>query len=254
MTPSQMDAMVERMLFGQVLPFFGAMMPDRITPTVIETYKEKRLEGGRKINRQINLELLCLQAMLKWGYRNGHCNEPPAKFEHLPYKRKIPDVPTPQEIDRIIDHASDLFHKSLFLALYHAGLRSEEARTLLWKDVNVDNGWMRVNGKGGKVRIVPISTRLAGLLGEHKESSTGPYVWGNIGSFKTAFNAALRRAGLSGITPHHLRHAFFSHGLEGGIDLKSLQDMGGHAKISTTEIYLHTTHKRHAEQVRRVFG
>lgn len=244
----------KRMLYASILPYFGAFMPDRITPQVVEMYKMKRLECGRKINRQINLELLCLSAMLKWGFAQGICNESSGKMNHLPYKRKIPHVPSPTEIAKIIDNASDLFHKSLFLALYHAGLRSAEARALKWTDIDFDAGYMGVNGKGDKNRIVPLSSQLSALLQAHKKESKGVYVWGNIGSFKTAFNASVRRAGLNGVTPHHLRHAFASHGLEGGTDLKSVQDMLGHVSISTTQFYLQTTFKKHQEQVKKVFG
>jgi len=244
----------KRMLFASILPFFGQFMPDRITPQAVETYKQKRLEGGRKIYRQINMELLCLQAMLKWGYGQGLCNDPPQKLSPLPYKRKIPDIPSPAEIYKIIDKSSDTFHKSLFLALYHAGLRSAEARSLRWDDVNIDAGFMSVNGKGDKRRIVPISKMLSELLAEHKKTAGKVFVWDNIKSLKTAFNASVRRAGLVGITPHHLRHAFASHGLEAGTDLKSVQDMLGHASINTTQIYLHTTFKKHKEQIKKVFG
>jgi site-specific recombinase XerD len=244
----------KRMLYASILPYFGAFMPDRITPQIIEAYKTKRLECGRKIHRQINLELLCLSAMLKWGFGQGLCNEVAKKLDPLPYKRKVPHVPSPAEIEKIIESASDLFHKSLFLALYHAGLRAAEARSLQWSDIDFDAGYMGVNGKGDKNRIVPLSSRLAELLKEHRKEAMGLYVWGNIGSFKTAFNASVRRAGLSGITPHHLRHAFASHGLEGGTDLKSVQDMLGHSSISTTQIYLHTTFRKHQEQVKKVFG
>jgi len=175
-------------------------------------------------------------------------------------------------VAKIVSNASDVFHKSLFLSLYHAGLRSAEARALKWEDIDFDLGFLLVvNGKGGKDRIVPLSTMLSEYLWGHygcpiffmvhpecnqekKKVERGLYVWGNIGSFKVAFNAAVRRAGMKGITPHHLRHAFASHCLEGGTDLKSVQDMLGHKSISTTQIYLHTRFKKHAEQVRKVFG
>jgi hypothetical protein len=203
-----------RMLLSQILPFFGAMMPDRIGPQIIETYKAKRLEEanrkavaaavkkaeldaiarnaseseiaaakkfaeGKKnpINRQVNLELLALSSMLKWGYGQGLCNEPLKKMNPLPYSRKIPDIPSPADIDRIIEGAYDQFHKSLFLALYHAGLRSSEACALKWTDVDLANGWIRVaNGKGmgeGKARIVPLSSRLSESIQEHRKTSDG---------------------------------------------------------------------------------
>ena len=245
-----------RMLMSQILPFFGAMFPDRINAQAIETYKAKRLQAGRKIHRQVNLELLCLSSMLKWGYEQGLCNEPMKKMSPLPYSRKIPEIPSPDEIEKIIQNASGLFHKSLFIALYHAGLRSQEARSLKWEDVDFGHGWLRVaDGKGGKQRIVPLSSRLSESLQEHRKKSVGVFVWDNIRSFKTAWNAAKRRAGIiSKITPHTLRHAFASHNLEHGTDLKSVQDMLGHEDIQTTQIYLHTTFKKHSEQVKKVFG
>ncbi len=245
-----------RMLMSQILPFFGAFFPDRITAQTIETYKAKRLQSGRKINRQVNLELLCLSSMLKWGYEQGLCNEPMKKMSPLPYSRKIPEIPSPDEIEKIIQNTSGLFHKSLFLALYHAGLRSQEARSLKWDDIDFGHSYLRVaDGKGGKQRLVPLSSRLLELLQEHRKESNGVFVWDNIGSFKTAWNASKRRAGItSKITPHTLRHAFASHNLEHGTDLKSVQDMLGHEDIQTTQIYLHTTFKKHSEQVKKVFG
>jgi integrase/recombinase XerD len=111
-----------------------------------------------------------------------------------------------------------------------------------------------VNGKGGKDRIVPLSSRLLALLRKHRKQSTGIFVWDNIKSFKTAFNSAVRRAELRGITPHHLRHALASHNLEHGTDLKSVQDMLGHEENQTTQIYLHTTFRKHSKQVKKVFG
>jgi site-specific recombinase XerD len=245
-----------RMLMSQILPFFGAMFPDRINAQTIETYKAKRLQAGRKIHRQVNLELLCLSSMLKWGHGQGLCNEPMKKMSPLPYSRKIPEIPSPDDIEKIIQNASGQFHKSLFLALYHAGLRSQEARGLKWEDIDFDHGWLRVaDGKGGKQRIIPLSSRLSKLLQEHRKKSVGAFVWDNIRSFKTAWNAAKRRAGIiSKITPHALRHAFASHNLEHGTDLKSVQDMLGHEDIQTTQIYLHTTFRKHSEQLKKVFG
>jgi integrase/recombinase XerD len=245
-----------RMLMSQILPFFGAMYPDRINAQTIETYKAKRLHDGRKIHRQVNLELLCLSSMLKWGHNQGLCNEPMKKISPLPYLRRVPEIPSPEEIDKIIQNASDQFHKSLFLSLYHAGLRSDEARNLKWVDIDFDHGWLRVaDGKGGKQRIVPLSSSLSESLCEHRKKSLGVYVWNNIKSFKTAWNSAKKRAGINGrITPHSLRHAFASHNLEHGTDLKSVQDMLGHEDIQTTQIYLHTTFRKHSEQVKKVFG
>jgi len=183
----------------------------------------------------------------------------------LPYKRQIPLVATRDEVNAIIDAASDLFHKSLFSALYEAGLRSDEARRLRPNDINVDDEVMRVHGKGDKTRVVPLSAegRLIGLLKERlseldqlkKEGKDdGEYMWGNIGSFKTAFNGAKRRAGITHkITPHVFRHSFASHLLESEADLRSIQDMMGHKDIQTTQIYAHTTFGKNKKLVNRAF-
>jgi len=245
----------KRMLFSQILPFFGHLIPDHITTETIEYYKKKRLEG-RKILRQVTLELLCLRAMVKWAAKNGYCNDSLPHYDNLPYNRPLPDIANPEEIEAIIQATTDQFHKSLFLALYHAGLRSQEARALRWTDINFDQKYLRVLGKGNKQRIVPMSHRLAEELMLHKETATDrEFVWGNIGSFKTAFKASVRRAGITKkITPHKLRHSFASHNLEGGTDLRSIQDMLGHTDIQTTQIYLHTTFQSNQKQINKVFG
>jgi len=247
-----------RMLLARVLPFFGAYLPDRITTPMIDLYKEKRLKESvrGRINRQINLELLCLQSLIKWGTGQtpALCNEMLFKMKPLPYKRQIPHVATREEINAIIDNASDLFHKSLFCAIYEAGLRSNEARALKPCDINIDKCFARIHGKGDKTRIVPLSNRLANLLKERLEECGDDYIWGNIKSFKTAFNASKRRAKITTkITPHVLRHSFASHLLEKGTDLRSIQEMMGHQDISTTQIYTHTTFALHKEYIEQAF-
>lgn len=244
-----------RMLLSQVLPFFGAFLPDRITTKIIDQYKEKRL-SVKRIHRQVNLELLCLQSLIKWGTEQNPalCNPIPFRIKPLPYKRQIPHVSTNDEINAIIENASDLFHKSLFVAIYEAGLRSNEARSLRPTDINLGQRFIRVRGKGDKTRIVPISPRLAELLSERLKECGDEYVWENIKSFKTAFNASKRRAGITNkITPHVFRHSFASHLLEHGADLRSIQDMLGHEDISTTQIYTHTTFKVNKEFIEGTF-
>jgi site-specific recombinase XerD len=265
----------KKMLFSQLLPEFGTYLPDYLTQEMIDRYKKKRMmtlnpaafdddgnlakgEAAKELKgkRAVNLELLCLRAMIKWAANKGLCNDAMPRYENLPYKRPLPLAPTPAEIEAIIQATMDQFHKALFLSLYHAGLRSQEARSLKWDDVNFDYNYLHVVGKGNKERIVPMSERLAAELKLHQSGAgQGVYVWGNISSFKTAFNAAKRRAGITRkITPHKLRHSFASHNLEAGTDLRSIQGMLGHESINTTQIYLHTTFKNNSAQIKKVFG
>ena len=263
-----------RMLDNYVLPFFGHLLPDSLTSRLINAYKEKRLAQAlhkaviaakkkglpiptkKPINRAINLELMCLHSMIEWGtnQKPALCNPLNFKIELLPYKRQIPLVATKNEIDAIIDNALDLFHKSLFCAIYEGGLRSEEARRLKPEHIYIKEQYMRVYGKGNKTRVVPLSKRLATLLEERLKECGKEYLWDNIKSFKTAFNGAKRRAGITRkITPHVFRHSFASHLLESGADLESIREMMGHEEISTTQIYAHTTFKRNKKLIERAF-
>ncbi len=262
-----------RMLNNYILPYFGHLLPDSLNSRLINAYIEKRqaqalnkaviaarkkglpIPTKKPINRAINLELMCLGSMIEWGTKQkpALCNPLNFIIELLPYKRQIPLVATREEINMIIDNALDLFHKSLFCALYEGGLRNAEARGMKPENVYIKKGYMRVHGKGNKTRIVPLSKRLCGLL-EERLKECDEYVWDNINSFKTAFNAAKRRAGITRkITPHVLRHSFASHLLEAGADLRSIQEMMGHEDVSTTQIYTHTTHERNKILVEQAF-
>lgn len=266
-----------RMIDNYILPFFGRWLPDVLTTQMMTAYIEMRqaqalnrairraraqgrpIPTERKIPRSINLELECLENMIAWGAAESPalCNPLGFKITKLQYDRQIPLVATREEIDAIINAASDLYHKSLFSALYECGLRSDEARRLRPVDVDIKHGVIRVRGKRNKTRVVPIPARgrLKALLRDRLKECGPDFVWGNIGSFKTAFNGAKRRAGITRkITPHVLRHSFASHLLEiSDTDLRSIQDMMGHEDIQTTQIYTHTTFKKNKRLVDRAF-
>jgi len=241
----------KKMLLASILPFFGPLMPDRITPQTIQTYKEKRLSGGRKIHRAVNLELLCLSSMLKWGFKEGLCNDPPEKYQPLPYKRPLPDYINKESLIAIID-AMEYRHRALFLCLYHAGLRKEEACTLTWDLVHLGSpAHLRVTGKGNKTRMVPLTGLLhdtlawlslrrfgasmaASMTGVCFPSSRGG---GFLTDIRKPLWTAIRKAQVERVTPHALRHSFATHLLESGADLRAIQGMMGHQDISTTQIY-----------------
>lgn len=242
----------KRMLFSQIIPFFGRMMPDYITPMMVEDYKEKRHKEIPSHNREINLEMLCLSAMIRWAADQGLCNEPLKKCKPLPYKRPLPSYTNRADLMGIID-AMNGRDRTLFLCLYHAGLRKEEACTLTWDKVHLDAPiHLRVTGKGNKTRIVP----LTGLLHEAfgwlslcchgaaavRSVRTGPCFpairgGGFLTDIRKPLWTAIKKAGVDRTTPHKLRHAFATHLLESGADLRSIQGMMGHAAITTTQIY-----------------
>ncbi len=190
--------------------------------------------------------------------------------------RRLPDTLTVEEVGRLLD-ATDLAQaptrdRALLEVLYAAGLRVSEAIGLDREDLSVDGGFVRVIGKGDKERLVPIGELAldalamwmregrAALLARHHvvPARGGPIFLGPRGGRLArqqawaAVRGAAERAGLGGrVGPHTLRHSFATHLLEGGADLRVVQELLGHASISTTQLYTHLTGERVRDVYRR---
>ena len=243
------------MLIGFILPFFRDYYPDAITPEVIDTYKKHRLAETRRgqIHRRINMELLCLRALVRWAAdpSRGMATGPLPKHDPLPYKRPTPDTLTMEEIDAIID-AMGPRDRALFLCLFHGGLRRGEAINMEWKDVDFDGGALRIHGKGGKVRIVPMTetlkSSLRALLGGRQRNGhvfRSRVRGGVLVDIRRPLKTAVEKAGImKHVHPHMLRHSFATVLLESGADLRSIQGLLGHESITTTQIYTHVTKER----------
>lgn len=174
---------------------------------------------------------------------------------------KLPEVLTVNEIDRLID-SIDLTqqegqrNRAILEVLYSCGLRVSELINLRFQDIYVDEGFVKVEGKGGKQRLVPISERaireIQYYLSDRETIAVKPgyedYLFlsfrrGKPLSRITVFHIIKVQAECAGITkiisPHTFRHSFATHLLEGGANLLAIQEMLGHEKITTTEIYTH---------------
>ena len=163
----------KRMLFGKILSFFGKYHFDLITRQHIEKYKFKRIEDPvlphrQKTNRhrQINLELLTLSAMWKWANENGYCVSLPFRAPRLPYRRPLPKILAEHEIMALV-RASDTFHAAMIWCFYHAGMRAAEVFGLTLPQVDRVNRRIRIHGKGGKTRIIPMTENLYTALEKH---------------------------------------------------------------------------------------
>ncbi len=198
-------------------------------------------------------------------------NHPTARLPLPKTPKRLPDVISMEEAERLLsqpfeDGPVGLRDRAALEVLYGCGLRASELVGLDVTDVGLDEGVLRVTGKGDKQRIVPIAGAAALALGTYLRSgrpflrparsvvTLDPAVFLSARgrrmsrqSLHTLVKTYGERVGLSGLHPHTLRHSFATHMLEGGADLRSLQEMLGHADISTTQVYTHVD-RRHVRE------
>jgi site-specific recombinase XerD len=166
--------------------------------------------------------------------------------------RRLPDAPKSEEIEAALDrHSGDdplaLRNRALLELVYSAGLRSREAVDLDLGDVDFEQEAVHVRGKGGKERVVPLGEEAAYRLRLYLDGSRPQLVGGAEDALFVS--ARGRRLDTSTIRrllphPHRLRHAFATHLLEGGADLRVIQELLGHSSLSTTQAYSHVDGKR----------
>ena len=171
--------------------------------------------------------------------------------------RRLPDTPKPEEIDAALDSLDGggwlaLRNRALVEVVYSAGLRASEAVGLDLVDVDFDREQLHVRGKGGKERIVPLGEEAAHVLARYLHEARPSLVRGAQNAvFVSARGRRLDTSTLRRIFahPHRLRHAFATHLLEGGADLRTIQELLGHSSLSATQIYSHVD----ARRLRRVY-
>jgi site-specific recombinase XerD len=171
--------------------------------------------------------------------------------------RRLPDAPKADEIDDLLetlggDGPLALRNRALVELVYSAGLRSREAVDLNLADVEFDQELLHVRGKGGKERTVPLGEEAAHWLARYVRQARPELVRGAEDAlFLSARGRRLDTSTLRRLVPHphRLRHAFATHLLEGGADLRVIQELLGHSSLSTTQVYSHVDGRR----LRRVY-
>jgi site-specific recombinase XerD len=172
--------------------------------------------------------------------------------------RRLPDVPSTADVDRLVDlfegdDALALRNRALVELVYSAGLRSAEAVALDLADVDFEQELVHVrSGKGGKDRVVPLGEEASFLLQRYLREARPELATGAKDAlFLSARGRRLDTSTLRRLVPHphRLRHAFATHLLEGGADLRTIQELLGHSSLSTTERYSHVD----ARRLRRVY-
>jgi site-specific recombinase XerD len=171
--------------------------------------------------------------------------------------RRLPDAPKLSEIDELLELADGdsplaLRNRALLELLYSGGLRSAEAVGLDLSDVDFEREAVHVRGKGGKERVVPLGEEAAHRLVLYLREGRPALAGGAVNAFFLSVRG--RRLDTSTVRrlvrhPHRLRHAFATHLLEGGADLRTIQELLGHASLSTTQVYSHVD----ARRLRRVY-
>jgi len=218
------------------------------------------------------LKVSALRQFYQFLYSEGYrADNPTASIERPRTKRPLPKVLTGNEVDALfaaaqeIDGAAGLRMQAMLEIIYSAGLRVSELVTLPLGAVRAGDRLVIIRGKGGKERLAPLTGRAIlavnaylgardTFLNKKNTAVSSPWMFpsrGKTGHITTARFAQMLKdlaiaAGISPakVSPHIMRHAFATHLLEGGADLRSVQQMLGHADITTTQIYTHVAQDR----------
>jgi integrase/recombinase XerD len=248
-------------------------------PEAALRYLAARTRRGRRLDpglapTSLRRRAAAIKGFYRFAFGEGLIPIDVAAHLDLPrMPRLLPETLTQAEVARLLDAppADALLDRALLELLYAAGLRISEALNLDLEDLSLDGAFVRVIGKGDRERLVPVGEvaldalrawldgpRTALLAAHHVEAIRGgPVLLGRSGRRLARQQAwaivkrAAAAAGLSGrVSPHTLRHSFATHLLEGGADLRIVQELLGHASISTTQLYTHVT----GERIREVYA
>lgn len=244
------------------------------------TYRQLRrylaeLDQARYARTTIKRHLSALRSFYRWMNRTGRTMNDPACVAQAPKgERRLPKVITNADMVTLLgvfgdedafgepreQTPADMRDQAILEFLFSCGARVSEASGLLEAWVNFSALEVKVFGKRAKERIVPLSRTAARIMERYQREARPQLLGGRESDYffvsnrgngvspdaiRKMFKRALRLAGLDeGLSPHTMRHSFATDLLEGGADLRSVQDMLGHASLSTTQIYTHVSPDR----------
>jgi integrase/recombinase XerC len=237
--------------------------PEAITVLDLRGYVAALHEAGYA-KTSIARRLASLRSFFKFGQREGWTKTNPAKPLRNPRKgRSLPHFLSADEISRLLaappaNTSMGLRDRAILETMYSAGLRVSEAVGLNRGDMDLDDGILRVRGKGRKERLAPIGSYAATALSKwltkarpsprEPAGSATPVFLNKFGRRLTTRSVArmlekhLQTTGLDARTsPHSLRHSFATHLLDRGADIRSVQELLGHKSLVTTQIYTHVS-------------
>lgn len=188
---------------------------------------------------------------LKFFYENVLHERFDEKIPIVKKKTKLPVILSRDEINTMIELTGNLKHKLILMFLYYAGLRLSEARNLRRQDIDFERGLVHIKwAKGEKERVVFLHDMLRELLREYGIRKSGIILNSERGgkynerTIQQIVKNAAKKAGIEKkTTPHTLRHSFATHLLEGGADIRYIQQLLGHKSLRTTQIYTYVANK-----------
>jgi len=251
----------------------GALSPVDLTSRMLREFVYHLKDIGLAPS-SIRRNISAIRTYFKFLLADGVVTRDPSERLETPKRwRTLPDVLTVDEIERLLaapqlEQPFAFRDRAMLELAYGAGLRVSEWITLGVKDVLFEDMLVRVFGKGSKERLVPIGRKAIGAVATYirelrprLEKGGGKGVLflnargeplSRMGAWKI-LRGHVERAGITKeVSPHTLRHSFATHLLEGGADLRAVQEMLGHADISTTQIYTHVD-REYLRQVHKQF-
>ena len=213
----------------------------------------------------INRKLTSVNNFLLWSSKlDKYKGKTFRKSENLKTEKKLPNILTSNYINNLIDKlptstAKDVRNKAIIELLYSSGLRVSELVNLKINDVKND-GTLRVIGKGRKERLLPMTNQAYKIISLWLKSNRAEFLKDNDNQFiflgvrgKQITDREVRRVVnlITGTFPHNIRHTFATHVLDGGADLRVVQELLGHSDPGTTQIYTHISKKKLQEKYKR---
>ena len=255
--------------YNDYLAGSGVTEPGEVERPLVESYVGALCDQGLAAS-SVERGVSAVKGFHRFMFREGISPSCPTSDLPLPAKpSRLPDVISREEAARLLDQpfpatAAGLRDHAMLEVLYGCGLRASELCGLDVRDAALDEELLRVFGKGSKERVVPIVGSAARVLAEYLGRGRGGLVGKKPNSAvflnvrggritRQSVHAVVekygRMAGIEGLHPHTLRHSFATHLLEGGADLRVVQELLGHADISTTQLYTHLDRSH----IRRVY-
>jgi len=232
---------------AQLAEFLGDKPASTVTMGDLRAWLET-LHGANYAPSTIGRKLACVRTYFRFGLREGWAKSNPAKELDLPrLDQVLPKVLTEGEVDNLLDKVSGR-NLAMLEIIYAGGLRVSELVGLDLENINLDDGYVRVFGKGGRERLCPIGrTAVAALQAYLAERGEEPgalflnYQGGRLSD--RSVRKLLKKLG-PGATPHTLRHSFATHLLDHGADIRSVQELLGHKSVTSTQRYTHVSPAR----------